>query len=111
VRSTHAERSGALPASAPSGEGESPGSGDGVSLGSGDIDGSGDSLGSGLSDGDGLTEGSPPEEKPMCGAAFAIVPAIRTAANVGRMNLATFMPLLSAAEAENLEPSIEVGFG
>jgi hypothetical protein len=85
------------------------GSGDGVSLGSGELDGSGDWLGSGLSDADGLTDGSLPEDEPRCGAAFANVPAIKTAAMVGRMNLATFIGLLSASTAVNLERHIGVG--
>jgi len=85
-----------------SGDGESPGSGDGESLGSGDADGSGeadgsgDGLGSGLTETEGLGDGSPPDEE-RCGAAFAIVPAITTAANVVSMSLTIFMGHLSAA--------------
>ena len=102
---THAEKSGAVAVTPPvaSGVFESLGSGDGESLGSGDSEGSGDGLGSGLTETDRVGEGRAEFDENRCGAAFAMVPAIRTAANVVRVTLRIFMPSLSAQEVVNLD--------
>jgi hypothetical protein len=103
VRPTHAEKSGATPP--PPGEDDSVGSGAGVSLGSADSEAEGESLGLSLSETLEVGVGSSPDEETRWGAAFAMVPAIRTAASTVSMSRVVFMLRVSAAAAPKLEPA------
>jgi hypothetical protein len=84
--------------------GESLGAGVGESLGPGETDGSGEGEGSGEGLGEtvGVADGAPADEARSRGAAFAMVPAITTAANVLRISLTNFMTQLSAVRLEIL---------